>query len=147
MFYKTHERVQFQSLKPSLTKQSFKKECDINVIMKKFEKTGLVSHFNAQQGQYGNFIGAPDYHAAMNLLVAADEMFQSLPSKIRARFHNDPAEFLDFAQDEANEAEMIKLGLKRSEKPADPSTGQAGDPPSPTYEEAASASPAAPGGA
>lgn len=144
MFYKPHDRVQFSSDKPSLTKRSFKNECDINIIMSKFEKTGLISHHNAQQGQYGNFIGAPDYHHAMNLIIQANEMFASLPSKIRARFNNDPSEFLSFAQDPENTEEMIKLGLKHAEKPAEPPLAQAGGQPPQNPANPAPASPQEP---
>lgn len=36
--------TQYEQTTPSLTKQSFKDECDINQIVAKFEKTGLVNH-------------------------------------------------------------------------------------------------------
>lgn len=39
-------------------------------------------------------------------------MFDTLPSKLRLRFGNDPAEFLSFVEDPANDQEMIDLGLK-----------------------------------
>lgn len=110
----------------SLTKQSFKDECDINVLMRRYEKTGLVDHVNTHQGNYGDFINAPDFHSAMNQIMAAEDMFMSLPSRIRARFANDPAAFLEFAQDPSNAEEMQSLGLIPAPAPEEPA-GAASD--------------------
>ena len=48
----------------------------------------------------------------MNQIIAAQEAFNSLPSDIRKKFDNDPAEFLEFVSDEKNNDEMIQMGLK-----------------------------------
>jgi len=36
----------------------------------------------------------------------------ALPSDVRKRFSNDPAELIDFLADKKNDEEAIKLGLK-----------------------------------
>jgi len=96
----------------SLTHQSMAPECDINTIMRKYERTGVLEHRNTYEGTYGDFSDAPsDYHESMNQVLAADEMFETLPAKIRRRFHNDPGVFLDFATNPENQDELIKLGL------------------------------------
>lgn len=108
-------------VKPSLTKQSFVQECDINSIMKKFLKTGLVEHVNRYNGNYGDFTELPvDYQEAMNIVLRADEVFMSLPAGIRSRFGNDPQGFLQFVSDPKNEREMIELGLAKPRPPAPP---------------------------
>ena len=94
----------------TMTKQSMKEECDINFIVEKYQKTGVVQHTREYEGQYGEFMSI-DYHEAMNQVTAAQEMFMSIPSDIRARFHNDPGEFLAFVGDDANIEEMRELGL------------------------------------
>jgi len=45
-----------------------------------------------------------------------------LPAKMRARFHNDPQELLEFISNEENRAEAEKLGLvaKKPETPPAP---------------------------
>ena len=112
------ERVQTDVSGPSLTKQVYAAECDINNIMRKYERTGLLQHVNQYEGQYGDFTETPaSYHEAMNIVVAADEMFQTVPSQIRARFGNDPGAFLAFVDDPANEQEMRNLGLLPPAKP------------------------------
>lgn len=98
---------------PSMAKQSFRDECDINNIMKKYEKTGLLDHVNQYQGQYADLTGIVDYHTALNQVIAAEEAFMTLPAGIRSRFDNDPGNFLAFVDDPNNEEEMIKMGLKQ----------------------------------
>ena len=95
-----------------------KAECDINNIMRKFEKSGIVDHLSKYDGRYGQFIGAPEYHEAMNQVAEAAEMFMEIPAKIRKRFNNDPAEFLEFVQNEDNRDELVSMGLARAPTPA-----------------------------
>ncbi len=93
-----------------MTKQGHKSECDINVIMKKYLKTGLVGHASRFEGVYGD-APAIDFHSAMNVVMEGQEAFDALPSATRQRFGNDPGAFLDFVQDAGNESEMRDLGL------------------------------------
>jgi len=101
----------------SLTKQSFNKECDINNIMRKFEETGLISHLNNHNGGYGDYIRFEDYHTSLNKIHAADQAFASLPPDLRSKFFNDPAKFLEFAQNPENLPEMREMGLAPPERP------------------------------
>lgn len=68
----------------SRTKQSFSAECDINNIMSKYMKTGLVSHVSRYGGDYSDVAVVSDYHTSMNNVVKAQSMFMSLPSFVRA---------------------------------------------------------------
>jgi len=105
-------RVQFYSEQPSRTHQSMKDECDINRIMLKWQKTGVIEHANTYEGSYGDFSAITgDYHEHMNIVLAANEMFETLPSTVRKKFQNDPGQFLDFVSDDSNREEMISLGL------------------------------------
>jgi len=94
----------------SLTKQSFTKECDINNIVKKYQKTGALDHVNKHEGSYG-FASSDDFTASMEIVAKGTTMFEELPSSIRTKFENDPAKFLDFVQDKNNLEEMQELGL------------------------------------
>lgn len=96
---------------PSLTKQSFKDECDVNFILAKYERTGLVDHISRFQGDYSDVTDTVDLHTALNIVRDANDAFASLPSNIRKRFNNDPAHFMDFVSDPENRDEMISLGL------------------------------------
>ena len=94
-----------------LVQQSAMRECDVNSIMAKYRKTGLLEHVNRFQGNYGDFTEAPTYHDAFNKLVEAQEMFQSLPAHVRDKFANDPGLFLEYVSDDKNKAGMEELGL------------------------------------
>lgn len=99
----------------TLTKQAEKDACDVNNIVRKWQKTGVIEHVAKYQGDYSDLVGAPvDYHAAFNQVLEARAAFDSLPSSVRKRFQNDPGAFLEFVSDPANGDEMIKLGLRKA---------------------------------
>lgn len=95
---------------PSMTKQSHKDECDINRIMSKYQKTGIITHVAKYAARYGEASDI-DYQTALNTVMEAQQMFADLPSTVRKRFDNDPAEFLQFVSDPGNVEEMRQLGL------------------------------------
>jgi len=92
------------------TQQDFADECDINSIMARYQKTGVLDFTSRFEPQYGDATGH-DFQAAMDTVVKANEMFANLPSNIRDRFLNSPSHFLDFINDENNAAEAAKMGL------------------------------------
>lgn len=94
----------------SLTQQQFKEEADINTIVDRFMKSGVLPT-PAVMPQYIDFEGVFDYQTAMNVVRQADEQFMRMDAKIRARFNNSPQEFLSFFADPANTEEAIRLGL------------------------------------
>jgi phage internal scaffolding protein len=95
---------------PTRAQQHHKDECDINVILERFGKTGQLP-VNAISGTYGDFSGVHDYHTALNTLIAAESEFDGLPAKIRARFDNEPAKLIEFLNDPKNKDQAIELGL------------------------------------
>lgn len=130
--YDTHERVQIQFPNPSLTKQAMKEDTDINNIMKKYAKTGIMTHLAKHQGSYGDFTGVRDYHTALNKMIEADKSFASLPSGVRSKFNNDAGKFMDFVHDPANAEEMVEMGLAHAPEPEPAPLGPDGlrvDPP------------------
>jgi len=102
-----------QCLSPSLAKQSEKDSCDINVILRRYEKTGILPDLIKQDPQYGDFADVPDFQAAHAIVSMAMAQFEALDAPLRKRFDNDPAQFLAFATDKANLEEMRKLGLAK----------------------------------
>jgi len=97
----------------SMTEQSHKEECDINNIVAKYQKTGVIDHRSKYEPQYG-FATSADLQTALNTIKTADNMFNDLPSSIRDRFNNSPGAFLDFVQDKDNHQEMFEMGLAKS---------------------------------
>lgn len=98
---------------PDRTKQAHLRECDINTIIKQFSSTGMLSHVSAKaaQGVYMDLPDPIDFQEAQNILIEGERAFASLPSKLRDRFGNEVAPFLEFLQDPNNKAEAIELGL------------------------------------
>lgn len=97
--------------------QQFKDDCDINSIMRRFQKTGAFDHVAAHQPQYGE-VSPLSYHESMNIISQAQSMFADLPSSLRRRFNGDPSELLEFVQNPENAVEAQELGLALSDKAA-----------------------------
>ncbi|QXP44314.1 MAG: internal scaffolding protein [Arizlama microvirus] len=96
--------------KESVTQQSFRDECDINEIVRRFGLTGDLPQ-NVQMPISGDFRAITDFQSAMETVTKAQHEFMSLPASIRDRFANDPARLIGFLEDDANRDEAIKLGL------------------------------------
>lgn len=99
-----------------VTKQSFAAECDINTIMARYQSTGQMPVLNDRAPQYLDMPGY-DFQEAMNLVLDAQALFADLPSALRSRFGNDPAQFLDFTSNPQNRAELQSLGLLKTPPP------------------------------
>lgn len=107
---------------PSMTKQNFAKECDINNIIKQYRVTGQLAHISAKaaQGSYRDLPDPLDFQESMNIVLAAEDSFSTLPAKVRDRFGNDPGQFLEFMADPKNREEAVKLGLVKELPPPEP---------------------------
>lgn len=92
------------------TRQEFKKETDINQILKKYQKTGLLTFVNRHQGSYGDFTGI-DLRSSIETFEKASDMFMEMPSEMRKHFQNDPIEFLNFVNDKDNFEKAKEMGL------------------------------------
>lgn len=111
----------------SRTVQSYKDECNINTIMRRYLQTGLVPSARGRP-TYDDYSTVGDFQSAQETLQRSKELFGSLPSHLRDRFNNSPLEMLGFVHDEKNREEAQKLGLLR--EPA-PRTDPAPVPPAP----------------
>lgn len=106
---------------PSLTRQEFADECDINKLMAQYEKTGLLpSHLNPTKGRYLDVSNVPDLPTALSLLADATDAFMALPATTRRDFDNDPVKFIHFAEDPNNLDKMREWGLSPPEAVAEP---------------------------
>lgn len=123
--FKDRTRVQFKfdfEKEPSRTQQHMKDECDINKIIKRWSKTGVLDHVNSAPARY-EFCPRVDYQESLDLCLRAEEQFSRLPANIRDRFRNDIPSFLDFVQDPNNYDEGVKLGIfKKNEEVKAPET-------------------------
>lgn len=93
------------------TEQAHAADCDINVILRKYDKTGLITHVNTAAAQYGDFTEVNEYQESLNMVMQAREAFDALPADVRKEFNNDPGSFFEFATDPKNNERMVELGL------------------------------------
>lgn len=123
-FYRVHKRVTQDNLyvdpvtgeleqMPSMTKQEFKFECDINNVIKQFKPQHMAQMLaaNLASGAYTDLPDDYDFQAALELVRDAEKRFMTMPSLVRDRFGQDPAQFLAFASNPDNLSEMRALGL------------------------------------
>ena len=111
MTTRKRNRVTLKFTEPSMTQQNFKDECNINSIMKRYEKTGILSHVSGKTPIHGDFSDIPDYQATLNKITEAGEAFASLPAAVRRRFNDNPAEFVEFCVNPENGADLVEMGL------------------------------------
>lgn len=105
-------------LDESRTQQSQTAESDINEIVRRFGLTGELPSV-AVPPTYEDFSNVGDFFEAQELILRAQASFNGLSAEVRARFSNNPGEFVEFCEDPANLDEMRKLGLAVPQ--ADPS--------------------------
>lgn len=102
-------QISFKGVK-TLTKQSFKDECNINNILARYIKTGVITHVNNMVPQYGDSPSL-DLLEAYQIVEQAQNSFMALPAVIRAKFDHDPAKFLEFVEDPQNAHLFAEYGL------------------------------------
>ena len=100
----------------TLTKQSHGNECDINCIMARYTKTGILDHVRDDPGQFVD-VDPIDYHTACNIVADANSAFAELPGALRAKFNHKPENYLEFVHDPKNIPEMVELGMLKPQKP------------------------------
>lgn len=74
--------------------QSHAMSVDINVLLKQYQ-LGDINALQRVQGTYGDFTQAPKTFAeALNVMIAAEQYFMSLPVEARAQFNHNFSEFI-----------------------------------------------------
>lgn len=96
------------------TEQAHKDTCNINKILQKYDRNGLISHVSRFEAQFGDVTGI-EFKTAQDKVIAARNEFDALPSNIRNRFKNDPSQLLSFMDNPSNRDEAIKLGIIRGD--------------------------------
>lgn len=121
-FYTAYNRppsIPYKEDMPTLTQQHFLPDCNINMIMEKYRRTGVLP-VNQTRALFGDFSDGFDFLTAQRQIAQAKEAFADLPAKLRKRFDNDPAQLIAFMEDPENRAEAEALGLVEKAKPPEP---------------------------
>lgn len=140
--YGDRNRVSFETVGESETQQHFAQEADIKTIIKKHDRTGIISHVARGVAHYGDYSEINEYREALDMVNSANASFGMLPAELRKMFDNDAGAFFEFATDPKNEEKMIQMGLKeappspvevpsgsakKAEKPASDIAGEAAE--------------------
>lgn len=96
------------------TEQAHKDRVDVNNIIKKYARTGIIDHMHFVDPQFTECTGM-DFKSAMDKVIAIEQKFQELPAKIRKHFDHDATKFLTFMENPDNKDEAKKLGIMRSD--------------------------------
>lgn len=109
--YQEKEGIIFKE--PTMTIQSEKDNCDINVIMNRYATCGtpLPCRTDGVQPVYADVSELGDYMENYQRCKQAEEMFNALPSALRKELDNNPANLLAFIQNEANRERCVEYGL------------------------------------
>lgn len=123
-------RVATVNDEPSLTKQEFKDETDINVLLERFMKNNepppapLPEHFM-------DLTGRTTYFEMHSKMAEAKDAFYQLDPKIRYQYQNDPSKWADDVVRTIENGDLKgleKMGISLPEKPKEPGTPTGGAP-------------------
>jgi len=95
----------------SLTKQQFKKDCDVMEIVRRHATTGLWDHLERRTPQYGDFSMATELHEALQLVDISRAEFMELPASVRDAVDNDPVAFLRALADPDGFHALVEAGM------------------------------------
>lgn len=111
-------------------KQSFKDEVDVNNVVARFERTGVLPEPRGGEPLYLDVAEFPSYQEAMARVREVESFFAGLPAETREAFDNDAVAFADWAMDEKNLEAAKQLGVQPVETPVassvDDGAGQEG---------------------
>ena len=122
----------------SMTIQSQSKDANINNIMKKYRKTGVLGDpFHQRSGYFGDFTDGEKFRTNSQMIAEAKSDFEMLPIEMRTKFDNDVSKLLDFVAEPANEEAAIKMGLLEATAEVPPADEVEPEAPAPSPEPAA----------
>jgi hypothetical protein len=123
-------RLASQPVGKSMTDQSDKNMTDINLIMERYAKTGVLPQTQQKLEQYLDMTQLPSYMEAHARIKAAEAMYMELPAQIRKDMGNNPANLEAYVQDPANKDMLEKYGIieKSYDAPASSQSDNASEP-------------------
>lgn len=108
---KNRQRVPTIITERSKTRQEFREDANINVIVKKWNEQGVLPVLKQRIPQFGDFSSGSDFHEAMNKVMDAQQAFGRMPAKVRSFCENDAGKFLDFVSDPNNAEKLNEFGI------------------------------------
>jgi len=95
------------------TKQEFKDDADINVIVARCVRDPNVVSVYARKVApvFADVSMVGDFQTCMSRMAAVEDAFMSLPPKVREFFKNDPWAVPEFVADPKNYDKAVELGV------------------------------------
>ncbi len=103
---------------PQKAKQEFKEECDVNTIVDMY-KRGAPLPVQIRPGQFADVSDLGDYKTALETVMEAEEVWNTLPLAVKEAAGGTAAGFVDFVNDPANADQLIELGLVPGPEPVE----------------------------
>lgn len=116
--------VQEINQKPSLTRQEFKRECDVGIIMERFHRTGMLGDPRKAKRihEFMDCTSIKDYESAKQTVIDAQKAFDSLPNSVKRAFGYKITNMYKAAADptlmDSIMRETIKDGVQQIKKAA-----------------------------
>lgn len=108
-YFMEHGKPEVRDWGPSRTKQAFKDDTDMNMILARFSTTGALDHLSKYQAQYGDFSDYPDLMEAHARIERGTEIFDALPAELRQEFGQSPGNFFKFVNDPLNKDRLKEI--------------------------------------
>ena len=105
------KRVQTKIEGETRTVQSERELVDVNAIVGRYRKTGLVTHLANRAPMYGDFSESRSLQASLDQVHAATDAFMELPSSVRQAASNSPVTLLEMLATEEGTEALIAAGL------------------------------------
>ncbi len=107
---KLRKRVCIDKMDPSKTDQSFKNEVNINNIIDRYKKTGLLPNFKERIPLFGDE-NTTTLYDAFQAVSNAQELFLELPVAIRKEMGHDPKNLESYLSNPENAETLLEYGL------------------------------------
>lgn len=109
--FSQYERKAFVAKGEDPAQQHFREEVNINNIIAKYNKTGLITHVSKTRKRFGEFKDFADLLPDLDRVTKAHQAFDDLPATIRNEFGNSIEGFFKFIQNPANNEQCVKWGI------------------------------------
>lgn len=110
------------------TQQHFGEKVDINNIVAKYRKTGIIEHVKRAKERYGDFTDLANYANNLDKVAKAQQSFEMLPAELRNHFKNSISGFFDYIKNPNNREQCEKWGIFEPKKEAKAGTPAAPEP-------------------
>ena len=107
-----------KSTLPSMTEQCHRDDCDINTIINRYKKTGVLgTATQVREMVFGDFASIPDRLMTEVGMAEAKENFMKMPLNVRNHFEHNIGKFLKALSDPAQIPTLQNLGIVKKPGP------------------------------